>query len=174
MLLVRQETYLQWASSDFAPGSVVFPLALHLTAFPPSSTANSTPATPWQQYFKGYVGPFPHLELFYLWSISSSHPNSDQMLLFFPFLLLYPYLVVYSLVIYSTNTYCLYNSSSPLIPLLLLLMPMFRTLQVSAAFSTSSDPLCITSSEPWTLSHQHLSFPCFNPGEQSEREEGRI
>lgn len=61
---------------------------------------------------------------------------------------------------------------SPPIPFLFLLINMFRILLVSVPFPTNLDPLCIMLFAPWTLSCQHPSFPCFNPGSRvKERRE---
>lgn len=61
---------------------------------------------------------------------------------------------------------------SPPIPFLFLLINMFRILLVSVPFPTNLDPLCIMLFVPWTLSCQHPSFPCFNPGSRvKERRE---
>ena len=103
------------------------------------------------------------LELLHLWSISSPYPNSCQIPLIFQSLLPYPHLTIYSLFVYSTNIYRLTTSLSPLIPLLFSSIPISRALQTFIPFPTSSDPMCFTSSAPWTFSCQHPKFSCFGP-----------
>lgn len=65
------------------------------------------------------------------------------------------------------------TSLSPLILLLLSSVPISRALQPFIPFPNSSDPLCITSSEPWTLSGQHPKFPSFGPRCNRRAREGK-
>lgn len=101
-----------------------------LIVFPPSSLRNSTPmtffSTSLQQYFKWHTRYFPGIVALLKYQLP--YPISDQIPLFFRSLLLYPHLTVYSLFIYSTNIYCLYNITEPSIPLLLSSIPVSRAL----------------------------------------------
>lgn len=119
-----------------------------LTVLPPSSTTNSAPvtfsSTPFEQYFKGHTRPLPDLELSTCEVLVPHFPALSQHASSFSSydstpasLLIHESFIQPILTAFTT-------SLSPLIPLLSLLIPTFRTLQVSVPFPTSAS--CI-----WTL-----------------------